>query len=130
MTSSQQALDLIPLVQNCLSDDLLKKCYLQGERHPTTGHCYVASEALFHLLGGREHWLSKTGRDADGGTHWWLVNRHDGVRVDATQEQYTSFGIEPPYSAGRSCTFLTQKPSKRCQIVLARLAEKGVYPLA
>ena len=86
------------------------------------GHCYVASEALFHLLGGRaSDYRPFHGKDDTGDTHWWLVDTFTGARHDVTADQYYSVGKTPPYDAGRMGTFLTREPSKRARIVMERL---------
>ena len=45
--------DLVKKLQSHLTDDLRRPPY-KGSSNPLTGHCYVASEALYHLLGSRD----------------------------------------------------------------------------
>lgn len=81
------------------------------------GNCYVTSEALFHLLGGKAAgWKPCTLRH-EGATHWYLENAN-GVRLDATVSQ---FKRAPDYSRGRGCGFLTREPSKRARELMARM---------
>ena len=86
------------------------------------GKCYYASEAAYHLLGGKEAGYTPmvaAYEDCDphtGGmvraTHWWL-RRRDGTVLDITARQ---FGFAFPYaSLGKGCGFLTKEPSKRAQ---------------
>jgi hypothetical protein len=63
------------------------------------------------------------GRSASG-THWWLRDK-DGRIIDATAEQFTSEGLEPPYANVHGTGFLTKKPSKRAQAIIDRLASAG-----
>lgn len=91
------------------------------EKHITTGHCYIASEAIYHLCGGKNEWSSFTGRDHTGGTHWWLKNKNSGEIIDPTQEQYLFLGHKPPHESGRSCGFLTREPSKRAKVLIERI---------
>lgn len=113
---------IVSHIHQTLTDDLLKPVYRQmTDRHLTTGHCYAASEAAFHLLGGSQHWMSCCGRDEDGGTHWWLKNKASGVLLDVTSQQFTHFGKTPPYSNGRPVGFLTKLPSKRAVVIIERL---------
>lgn len=115
--------ETIAKIHSVLSDDLLKPEYRNiPNKHITTGHCYVASEAIFHLFGGKAVWKAKSGRDSANGTHWWLVHKETGLIVDPTKEQYIVKGEIPPYEKGKACGFLTKDPSKRCQILLERLA--------
>lgn len=73
------------------------------------GNCYVASEAAYHLLGGKAAgWKPMTVRH-EGVTHWYL--RHAlGFRLDLTASQ---FKTPPDYSRARGRGFLTKRPSKR-----------------
>jgi hypothetical protein len=78
-------------------------------RMDARGNCYVASEALYHLLGGKAAgWTPMTMRH-EGDTHWFL--RHEsGTIVDPTAGQFQ----EPPdYARARGCGFLTREPSRR-----------------
>lgn len=47
--------ELIDAIHRNLSDDLLSTKWrkLRTEK-ATSGHCYIAAEALWHLLGGRD----------------------------------------------------------------------------
>lgn len=111
--------DAIEAVRKYLSPDLLKKELRDKVDHPMYGHCYVATEALWHLTGQR---LSiHRGKDDEGITHWWLQDAL-GNRYDPTADQYTDRGKTPPYEHGVSTGFLTgDKPSKRTEILLNRV---------
>lgn len=121
----QQLADRIPAL---LTPDLLSPAYRKlrldypggvAECPATFGHCYVAAETLFWLLGGKASGFTPyTARDAQG-THWYLVG--GGGIVDPTASQYTSRGATPPYAQGRGCGFLTKQPSKRAAVLLDRL---------
>lgn len=77
------------------------------------GNCYVTSEALFHLLGGRAAgWKAMRMRHA-GDTHWFLVNTQTGQRLDATARQFGQ--NKPDYSRAIGTGFLTKKPSRRAR---------------
>lgn len=109
-------------VQAALSPDLLVGRWTE-QTHPLEGHCYVATEALLHLLGPGD-WKPMVASYVDSGgkaTHWWLVNKVTGKRADPTREQYLP--EKPPYHLGRGTGFLTKKPSRRAQIVLDRIAQ-------
>lgn len=48
--------DLIRKIQSVLTDDLLVSYWRKHKSdtdHKLFGHCYAASETLFHLLGGK-----------------------------------------------------------------------------
>lgn len=112
--------ELVRRVQECLSPDLLKKNYLSRNRdNPLFGHCYVASEALYHLLGD-SRFKPHYGRDANG-THWWLQDEVGNI-LDPTADQYKL--SRPPYENGRRCGFLTKHPSKRARVVIERVKNK------
>jgi len=109
-------------VQSQLTPDLLKPEYRAiNETNPMYGHCYVASEVIYHLFepGVLQPYY---GKDDEGVTHWWLVDEKRNIRVDATCDQYYSIGKEPPYDKGVRASFLTNEPSKRCRIVTERLS--------
>lgn len=113
------------LIRTILSrrPDLLKAEYrarVKEGAHPLTGHCYVASEAAFHLLGGLSGpWRPRTVRH-EGAVHWFLRHYDTGEILDLTADQ---FRTPVPYEhARRGGGFLTIDPSKRAQAVLRELA--------
>lgn len=102
-----------------LSCDLLTPRYRAMEiANKFTGHCYVASEALYHLLGGPASGLVPQVIRHEGGTHWYLKNRTTGNITDLTKGQFKTV---PPYEQGRGCGFLTRKPSRRCALLIGRV---------
>ena len=116
-------MELILNIQKCLSPDLLKKEYrAENATNPMFGHCYVASEVLYHML-GPDKYSAACGRDERGIVHWWIVDKVTGEVHDATADQYLSKSLIPPYAKGRRTGFLTKGPSKRAQIVLARMSK-------
>jgi len=83
----------------------------------TRGNCYVTSEALYHLLGGKEAGWTPMNLRHEGDSHWFL--RHSsGLMLDPTSPQ---FATPPDYSKARGRGFLTRRPSKRAQQLMARL---------
>ena len=113
---------MLSQIKKHLSSDLLKACYrLENQTNPTFGHCYVASEALYHLSGGKASGLLiKRARDDRGITHWWLEYKEEKV-LDPTAEQYYISGRTPPYAKGVGAGFLTRNPSKRALILMDRI---------
>jgi hypothetical protein len=112
-----------------LTPDLLKPAYrfLYHPDNPTAGHCYHASEALFHLLGGQKsEWVPTRAKDDEGITHWWLENRTNGARLDPTSEQYFQGNRTPPYETGKRGGFLTKGPSKRARALLSAVLGRPV----
>jgi len=107
---------VIQRVQAVLTPDLLKPKY----KHKTGvgGHCYAASEACFHLLGGKPAgWTPVVYSSNEGWTHWWL--RHEDGRIcDPTADQ---FPYVFPYALGRGNGFLTKAPSKRASEIMKRI---------
>ena len=103
-----------------LTPDLLKKEY-RNKGNRFYGHCYVATEALWHLMGGKDSGLHPThGKDDAGVTHWWLEDAHKNI-YDVTGRQYTDEGLEPPYDKRVRSGFLTREPSKRAQTVINKV---------
>lgn len=62
------------------------------------GHCYHASQALFHLM-DTDELDSISAEDYRGEKHWWLKS---GDKIyDCTAEQYWTVGKLPPYHNGK-----------------------------
>lgn len=115
--------ELIRRLQLALSPDLLKPEWRQRaeNEHPTFGHCYTVTEALYHLYGKsrgyKPHVVQVPAMDT---THWWLQNAKGDI-LDGTREQFTFKNITIPYAEGRGSGFLTREPSKRCRILMDRI---------
>jgi len=111
---------IILLIQNSLSPDLLVGRWKKQVKK-LDGHCYIAAEALWHLLGRVDYFPYFAVYKDEGGraTHWWLVNKHTKKIVDPTKEQYLP--DDPPYHLGKRGGFLTKLPSKRAKLVISRV---------
>jgi hypothetical protein len=110
-------------IRASLTPELLKPEY-RGSDRPYAGHCYVASEAYWHLR-GRSHGYIPHRIKHEGSTHWYLMRRNTGEVIDLTAEQ---FETSVPYSEGVGCGFLTSKPSKRAQTVIDRVLLRLLMP--
>jgi 8-oxo-dGTP pyrophosphatase MutT (NUDIX family) len=105
---------LADVVRRHLSDDLRRAPY-KGNPNPMAGHCYVASEALYHMLGGKQSpWVPQYVHH-EGSPHWFLKHRGTGEVLDATSEQ---FKTPVPYHASVGKGFLTRDPSARARTVI------------
>lgn len=114
--------ELMKKIQSCLTPDLLKKEYRdENATNPMFGHCYVASEVLYHSIKSYGNYSAACGRDDRGIVHWWIVDNDTGDIYDTTADQYHSKGLTPPYAVGRKTGFLTKEPSKRAQKVIAKM---------
>lgn len=110
---------LVSAIQGSLTPDLLKPKYRKKKRRNRyTGHCYVATEALFHMLGKKRSGFVPQVIRHEGGTHWFLKHSESGTILDLTSRQ---FRIPVPYHKGRGTGFLTRKPSKRARILMRRV---------
>ncbi len=107
--------EMVLAVQQSLSDELRHPRY-HNDPNPLRGHCYVASEAVWHLLGGTTSGLVAAVLRTTDETHWFLRGA-DGDLVDPTAGQ---FAQPPDYARGRACGFLTRAPSRRAAVVIAR----------
>ena len=119
---------LITDIQAVLDPELLKKPYRERNKtNPMFGHCYVATEAFYHLT--KDEWPGRFtifhGKDDEGIVHWWLHDNHRTKILDITADQYYSDGKNPPYEKGRRGSFLTNDPSKRAVIVMNRAIERS-----
>lgn len=114
---------LVKQIISNLSDDLLSSRYrkLKTKNSAATfGHCYVASECAYYLLGGKNKgWKPQFIKHEDS-NHWFLLN-NDGTILDITANQ---FKTTPDYSKAKGIGFLTNKPSKRCLELLKRIENR------
>ncbi len=145
--------DLRQAIIESLTPDLLEKKYaaqLSPDDPKETGHCAIASEAFYHLAGGKaagfipvvcgyaanDKGEMKFGAERPTAvskgwraeTHWWIRGPKNGIRgagniFDVTAGQYPQ---AYPYANGHNTGFMQpqQKPSKRAQIIIDRVTEK------
>jgi hypothetical protein len=116
---------LVAALPAALTVELLRQPYrarVEGGAHPATGHCYVACEALYSLLGGKAAGWTPMCQQHEGGPHWWLRGP-SGEVVDPTAAQ---FSTPVPYQLGKGKGFLTAQPSRRARIVIERLQIAGL----
>src|SRR5581483_10235697 len=111
---------LVESIRENLTSDLLKPGIESGA-NPLQGHCYVASEAYYHMMGGAASGLKPKRMRIGNDVHWWLEDK-DGNVIDITHDQ---FPTPVPYDQGRGGGFLTSQPSKRAQILIDRLTQKS-----
>ena len=114
---------LVEDVRAALSDDL-RRAPWKGSANPFAGHCYVASEAVFHVLGGRAAGITPIHMKHEGQPHWAL-RFSDGSIVDPTADQ---FATRPNYSMARAIPFLTVAPSQGAVTLIARIKSGWVRP--
>lgn len=118
---------LISTIKSCLTPELLEPKYREeNETNPMFGHCYVATEALYHMLKSAKligSYKPCQAEDERGISHWWLQNEEE-KKLDITSAQYTSKGKTPPYSKGQLRSFMTPKASKRARQVIRCVREK------
>jgi hypothetical protein len=84
---------------------------------PARGNCYVTSEAIYHLIGGKRAGWKPMRMRHEGETHWFLQHE-SGMVLDATAAQFTRI---PDYTKARGCGFLTKKPSARAVALMGRM---------
>lgn len=108
---------LVARVQAALTDDLRLPRY-RGNPNELAGHCYVASETIFHILGGKETgWPPMFVRHEDQ-PHWYILNKSLDLIIDPTESQFNS---PVPRDLARGKGFRTKGPSKRAIILMNRL---------
>ena len=91
-------------------------------RRNMRGNCYVTSEALYHLLGGRAAGYTPMTMKHEGDTHWFLRHR-SGLILDPTVSQFKE---RPDYTQARGSGFLTREPSKRARALMKALVWQAV----
>ena len=122
-----------PLLRN--DRNVLPKIWMKDNQTSTTastGFCFAAASAAYHLLGGKsaglkpmvatyyDPELERIAPESHGrATHWW-VQTADGKILDPTADQYTDLGLVPPYHLGKGAGFnrpITQ-PTKAGQKIM------------
>lgn len=103
--------------------------------HGRRGNCYVAVEALYHLMGGKASaWVPMRVRH-EGDVHWFLgwkvyAAEHPMDRQRRYTEPIAAVVIDPtakqfktpvPYHLGRPAGFLTKEPSKRARALMEKM---------
>lgn len=112
-----QADILCSKIAYALTDDLRRKPY-KGNKNTLVGHCYVASEAFFHIMGGSDAgWVPMYIRHEDA-PHWFVWNKNTLDIVDITASQFKTL---VPYELAIGKGFLTRQPSRRAQILIGRI---------
>lgn len=112
--------DVVDAVQFHLSDDL-RRAPWKGSKNRMAGHCFVASEAIYYLLGGKEAGWKPMSMRHEGSPHWYLWHVPSGRVVDATASQ---FYTEPAYCERHGKGFTSSRPStpsKRAQVLMDRV---------
>lgn len=125
LESNSYEQSIIKKIQSVLTKDLLipiwSKKLENGKHHPFAGHCYAASEALYHLLGGKDNgYKIMRGKGLNNEIHWWIVDKNNNI-LDPTAEQFYFVGLKPPYENGRGSGFLTKNPSRRAKEIISRI---------
>lgn len=114
---------LLAAVRQNLTPDLLTSEWqklIKPDDPPEKGHCYVASEAAYHLFGkgmGYEPYVRNFGL---GVTHWWLRKPGSCEIIDPT---FTQVEDEFDYDNGTRKAFRGPKdrPSKRATTLIERV---------
>jgi len=94
------------------------------------GNCYVASEAAYHILGGkRAGWkpmrFPLVGPNARIDTHWFLQHQ-SGIIVDLSRRQVGRRRVD--YSVAIGAGFLTKRPSRRARKLIKELTWQTQKP--
>lgn len=125
---------LIKAIRNNLGPHLVKPAnrkHRPADAVASWGNCYVACEALWHLVARDEGfvpaYLMLDAKESDTFCSHWILIRADGTVLDPTVDQ---FPAPPDYSRPRRCGFLTKRPSYRAskliKAVKAELRASGL----
>lgn len=120
---------MINKIRKNLSDDLLKPKYRIRQRlAPSAGHCYVSTEALYHMLteGQQKKYRPHYLRVGDV-THWYLMTKKIRGVTNILDPTYDQFTFIPDYEDGTRAGFLTKKPSKRTLVLLKRIKNGRIH---
>lgn len=78
------------------------------------GNCYVACEAIYHLIGGKKAGWKPMNMKHEGDSHWFLKHK-SGLILDPTAKQFRTL---PDYPKAKGKGFLTKKPSFRATLLM------------
>jgi hypothetical protein len=89
--------------------------------YPYTDMCYTASEAYYHLSGGKNSGLTPVymPEPVPSNQKHWALRQRDGTIIDLTAAQYG--GLQPDYSKAKGCGFMTRHPSKAAQALIDKV---------
>ena len=120
--------ELVRKIKKNLTPDLLKGIWKKDDPKNYSGYCYVATEALYWMLGGpKSDYYPYVLGNKDwpeglnpGETHWFLKNKSDKV-IDPTKEQFGELVV--PYNKGKANGMMNYPVggSKRCKILIDRI---------
>jgi hypothetical protein len=89
------------------------------------GNCYVTSEALYHLLGGKKAGWTPQRMHYMGDTHWFLLHEETQTVLDPTANQFQYPPNHNDYMNAVGSGFLTKNPSKRAKALMQTLLWQG-----
>tara|TARA_B100000925_G_scaffold282922_1_gene256267 strand:- start:10 stop:489 length:480 start_codon:yes stop_codon:yes gene_type:complete len=112
MTEIESVMGLI--ASNLKPEMVSKKYREENSTNPMFGHCYHASQALFHLM-DTNVLEQRTAIDYHDEAHWWLVDNSTDKVYDITADQYYHVGQTPPYVDGKKKPWYgwKQRPHQR-----------------
>lgn len=112
MTEIESVMGLI--ASNLKPEMVSKKYREENSTNPMFGHCYHASQALFHLM-DTNVLEQRTAIDYHDEAHWWLVDTSTDKVYDITADQYYHVGQTPPYVDGKKKPWYgwKQRPHQR-----------------
>ena len=112
MTEIESVMGLI--ASNLKPEMVSKKYREENSTNPMFGHCYHASQALFHLM-DTNVLEQRTAIDYHDEAHWWLVDNTTDKVYDITADQYYHVGHTPPYVDGKKKPWYgwKQRPHQR-----------------
>lgn len=118
--AGERSLRFARAVRDSLSPDLRRAPYTGDEDDECRGYCYVASEAIWHLLGGKSSRYQPHRIVHEGQPHWYLMSDTDVIDVTACQ-----FRSRVPYKDGKRRAFITGRPSRRARLLMARARSRA-----
>jgi hypothetical protein len=101
--------------------DVLAQRIKAAMKWPYMDMCYAASEAYYHLAGGKAAGLTPVymPEPVPSSEKHWAIRMPDGQILDLTVEQYG--GLRPDYSLAKGCGFMTRRPSARARALIDSL---------
>ena len=120
---------IVSTIKKNLTPDLLKSKWKKDNPEDFYGYCYVATEALWWILGGpdSQYYPYVIGHMEwpevlkNGQTHWFLKNKFNGEIIDITKNQFGNKEIPYSKSKPNGMMCFPVGGSKRAKILINRI---------
>ncbi|RPI85148.1 MAG: hypothetical protein EHM34_02385 [Nitrosopumilales archaeon] len=124
-------MQIIDEIKKNLNRGLLRGKWKNSADDNLSGHCYVATEALYWLLGAKQstyrpyvlsHRTCPELLNA-GETHWFLMNPEDHTILDPTAEQFGAMKIPYEKAVANGMMNYPEGGSRRAKQIIEKISQ-------